>query len=72
MQMNNLDKRRIYHGYYLDDYPIKEGKDPCELCELNKHCDEIADTLNQIEYCICLSLNKKYKKEHAKAFFKQI
>ena len=67
----NNDKTREFHGYFLDEW---EGNniDPCKLCELSNQCDEIADTLNHIEYCLCLSVNKKYKEKHPFAFFKKL
>lgn len=77
-----LDKTRIYHGYILEDPGERFAKEyighqlgtihPCDLCDLNKHCAEIADTLNHIEYCLCSMVNKKYKEEHPNAHFVKI
>lgn len=66
--------RQVYHKYYLNDWD-EESKvkfNPCDKCEVGDICDEIADTINNIEYCICLSKPsyKKYKESHPRSYFK--
>lgn len=81
--MKKIDKNRLYHGFYLEEWGVKKidgeyqlGNHPCFLCELSDECDRLADDLNDIEYCICLSegciKDIKYKVEHKDAYFKNI
>ena len=78
-----MDKNRIYNGYYLNDWGVNkiDGAHqlcchPCDLCELSEDCDKLADDLNNIEYCMCLSKgiikDKQYKLEHPDAYFKHV
>ena len=45
-------------------------------CELNDICDFIADELNDIKYCMCMSKgvikDTNYKKAYPLAYFKSI
>ena len=76
-QDQNMDKNRIYNGYYLNEW---DGPSlfigACNFCELSDECDRLADELNNIEYCMCLSKgiikDIKYKLEHPDAYFKKI
>lgn len=72
-----------YNGYLLGEWGVNkiEGAyqiccDPCSLCDLSDECDRLADDLNNIEYCMCLSKgvikNTEYKKEHPDAYFKKM
>ena len=70
------DNDRIFKGYILKDDPTLTyfSPHPCSLCGLEKLCDNMADTLNDIEYCICLKCIKdvNYKKEHPNSYFIKI
>ena len=50
--------------------------DACNFCELSDECDRLADDLNNIEYCMCLSdgciKDTQYKVKHPKAYFKKV
>lgn len=74
--MNNINKDRLFNGYYLDEWGINGVHDACELCELSDDCDKLADDLNNIEYCMCISKGVikdiKYKLEHSDSYFKKI
>lgn len=70
-------QERIWDNYYLDQYECglcDIGVNPCDKCDLCDICDEMADTLNNIEYCICLSKPemKAYKETYKDAYFKMI
>lgn len=78
-----MDKNRIYNGYYLNDWGVNKidrvyqlGCHPCDLCELTEECDRLADDLNDIKYCMCLSKgiikDIKYKTKHPDAYFKKV
>ena len=67
-----MKENRKFGEYYLDEYSIKESENPCHLCELTDKCDQIADDLNKIDYCICLEYAKKYKETHPNAYYKKI
>ena len=73
--MNNINKDRLFNGYYLDEWGINDAHDACELCELSEDCDKLANDLNNIEYCMCISKGVikdiKYKLEHPDAYFKK-
>ena len=47
-----------------------------QFCELSDECDRLADDLNNIEYCMCLSegciKDTQYKVKHPKAYFKKV
>jgi len=67
----------MFHNYLLNDWGVGEdNQHPCDLCELCEECDRLADDLNNIEYCMCLSRGVikdiQYKKDHPNAFFKKI
>ena len=70
------NKNRLYNGYYLNEWNNDLKQPACELCELTDECDKLADELNQIEYCMCLSKgiikDTEYKLKHNKAYFKKI
>jgi len=70
-----IDNNRLYNGYYLDDWGVND-KNPCNCCELSDDCDRLADDLNNIEYCMCLSKgvikDTEFKKNHPDAYFKKI
>lgn len=75
--MEQFDKNRLYHGFYLNDWSgTSEHFRACDFCELSDECDRLADDLNNIEYCMCLSdgciKDTKYKIKHPKAYFKKI
>ena len=77
--MKNIDKDRLYHGFYLCEWEHgleHIGKEACMLCELCDECDRLADDLNKIEYCMCLSKgvikDTEYKKKYPDAYFKKI
>lgn len=72
---------RIFKGYLLDEWGTNKidgvyqlGCHPCDLCELTEECDRLADDLNHIEYCMCLSKgiikDTEFKKNHPDAYFK--
>ena len=71
------DKKRLYRNFYLDEW---DGPNlvigSCNFCELSDECDRLADDLNNIEYCMCLSKgvikDTEYKVKHPKAYFKNI
>lgn len=75
--MEQFDKNRLYHGFYLNEW---DGPslfiDACNFCELSDECDKLADDLNNIEYCMCLSdgciKDTQYKVKHPKAYFKKV
>lgn len=78
-----LEKNRLYGDYYLDEWGINKidgeyqlGCDPCSLCELCDDCDRLADELDDISYCMCLSQgiikDTEYKEKHPEAYFKKI
>ena len=74
---SEIDHNRLYHGYYLDEY--EHGlqyinSNACIECELEEHCDQIADELNLIEYCLCIDgiKDKEYKEKYPDAYFKKI
>ena len=71
-----INKNRLYNGYYLNEWNNDLKQSACELCELTDECDKLADELNQIEYCMCLSKgiikDTEYKLKHNKAYFKKI
>ena len=78
-----INKNRLYQGFYLDEWGVNKidgayqlGCHPCDLCDLTEECDRLADDLNHIEYCMCLSKgviqDTNYKKEHPDAYFKKI
>ena len=81
------DKDRIVKigdkEYYLNDWGVNKNDDayqldcdPCFLCDLCDECDRLADDLNNIEYCMCLSKGVikdiHYMEEHHTAYFKKI
>lgn len=72
----NIDKDRLYNSYYLNVWDDKSFENPCMRCELNDMCDRVADELNQIEYCMCMSKgvikDTNYKKTYPLAYFKNI
>ena len=77
--MNNKDlpKSRFFGPkYYLADYDpfVTTCKEACEKCELSDICDQLADDLNHIEYCICLHgiKDKKFKVSCPGAYFRDI
>lgn len=71
-----FDKNRLFHGFYLNDWNGNGTNGSCDLCELSDECDRLADDLNNIEYCMCLSegiiKDIEYKEEHPDAYFKKI
>lgn len=78
-----IDKNRLFHGFYLNDWGVNKIDGayqlcchPCDLCELSDECDRLADDLNNIEFCMCLSegiiKDIEYKEEHPDAYFKKI
>lgn len=72
-----MDNNRIFNGYYLNNWGNDEiYYNPCDLCELSDECDRLADDLNNIEYCMCLSTgiikDNQYKLNHPNAYFKKI
>lgn len=75
--MNNYPKDRMFGPKYLlgnFNPNVNTSKEACELCELSDVCDQLADDLNHIEYCICLHgiKNKKYKVDCPGAYFRDI
>lgn len=78
--MEKLDENRIYQGYYLIEDPNllntcnRNILNACKKCLLQKQCEEIADTLNRIDYVLCIDSikDKKYKNEHPNSYFKKI
>lgn len=72
----NINKDRLYNSYYLNVWDDKSFENPCMHCELNDMCDRIADELNQIDYCMCISKNvikdTEYKVKNPKAYFKKL
>ena len=79
--MEKLDENRLYKGgYYLIEDPnlLKASNrnilNVCDKCVLKKQCEEIADTMNRIEYVLCIDgiKDKKYKNEHPNSYFKKI
>lgn len=82
--MEQFDKNRLYHEFYLNDWgDVKKvdgdyalGMHPCMLCKLSDECDRLADELNDIEYCMCLSKgcikDTQYKVKHPNAYFRNI
>lgn len=77
------DKKRLYRNFYLEEWGVNKiegayqlGCHPCDLCDLCKECDKLADDLNNIEYCMCLSKgvikDVEYKVKHPDAYFKNI
>lgn len=78
--MEKLDKNRLYHGYYLIEDPDliklceRNTLNACKKCALQDYCEEIADTMNRIEYVLCIDgiKDKKYKNEHPNSYFKKI
>ena len=59
--MEQFDKNRLYHGFYLNEW---DGPslfiDACNFCELSDECDRLADDLNNIEY-LCVFLTDALK-----------
>lgn len=77
MKREDLNKNRFFGPkYYLADYDpfITTPKDACKRCELSDVCDQLADDLNHIEYCICLHgiKDKKFKVNCQGAYFRDI
>lgn len=72
----NIDKNRLYNSYYLNVWDDKSFENPCMRCELNDMCDSIADELNDITYCMCMSKGvikeTNYKKAYPLAYFKKL
>ena len=69
-----MNKDREYQGYILEDDPSLEFPvSACSLCELEDTCDKLADDFG-IDYFLCIKgiEDKKYKRQHPKAYFKKI
>lgn len=81
--MKILDQKRLYHNFYLEEWGTNKIDglyqlccDPCSLCDLCKECERLADDLNNIEFCMCVSKgvieDTEYKEKHSDAYFKNI
>lgn len=58
--------------YYFDTWK-KDGKCHCGECDLEDICDEMADTLNHIEWGLCSTLDdKEFLKKAKGGYFKKI